>query len=402
MPVRHEVLGPVPIAERPRSERVFRERTPDAVEETLQMHRRRGQEGGEGLERIVDPVPREEGLPVAASPHGARRGGRRREESRQVRGAHEGMVDGEGEHLRVPPPLSLEQKRVQPGRWPEPRRPVGQARHLRNRNGGVARIAHEHDVARAVRHPDGARQQGLVAHAEAGLVPAHAPRAPSDEDADEGPGVTGGRLGHRGRERGAFGRGAIGRVSMNSPRLSMRSFLSCLALLAYACADPAAVEVARPAQGTDVPAPASYSPFALEMSGDAPFRRISFKDVGMSLPEAERGFVYESLAESLSSSLGRRLDAELASHVVHDPALTNPASHLACEGGHIYVDVWSAGEGYGYSLWSGCGEDDRFAHREVAPRDTGDDRVAALLPLAEDMAAQLRSAVASGCFTRHC
>ncbi len=185
----------------------------------------------------------------------------------------------------------------------------------------------------------------------------------------------------------------------------MRPFLLpflCSALLA-ACADPAARTAAAPEPTqAEAPTPASYSPFALAVGGEAPFQLISFKDVGMSLPEDARGYVYESLAESLASSLGRRPDGPLTSHVVHDPTLTDPAAHLACEGGHIYVDVWSSGEGYGYSLWSGCGEDDRFAHREIAAREAGDDTVAALLPLAEDMAAQLRSAVATGCFTRHC
>ncbi|MEO0323602.1 MAG: hypothetical protein AAF447_11645 [Myxococcota bacterium] len=185
----------------------------------------------------------------------------------------------------------------------------------------------------------------------------------------------------------------------------MRPFLLPFALLALvACAEPdARVTPSEPAMAGEGAVAASYSPFALEVSEGAPFRLISFKDVGMSLPEDARGFVYESLAESLATSLRRRADGPLASQVVHDPTLLDPSAHLACEGGHIYVDVWSAGEGYGYSLWSGCGAEDRFAHREVASQQpVSEDAVAALLPLAEDMAAQLRSAVTSGCFTRHC
>jgi hypothetical protein len=128
------------------------------------------------------------------------------------------------------------------------------------------------------------------------------------------------------------------------------------------------------APAAEVAAEPSYSPFVVDVdsaSHDAvPFHLISFKDVGMSLPDdATRQVAYESLAEALSlelADLSGDPGAPTSSSVRHDHGLTHPSAHLACEGGHIYVDVWRSGEGgpYGYSLWSGCGEDDRFAYNE--------------------------------------
>ena len=147
----------------------------------------------------------------------------------------------------------------------------------------------------------------------------------------------------------------------------------------------------------------SYSPFVIHTHHDAlPFALISFKDVGMSLPETERIVAYEALAEALSMDLRREL-TDLSSEVRHTVEILDPAAHVACEGEHIYVDLWKAGGGWGYSLWSGCGEDDEFAHREVASAAVGaEDMTRSLQPLSRDIAEQLMAASRSGCFTRHC
>lgn len=141
-----------------------------------------------------------------------------------------------------------------------------------------------------------------------------------------------------------------------------------------------------------------YSPFLLDVS-EAPFGLISFKDVGMSLPAEERALVYESLAEELSLALRRDL-APMSSMVRHDAAITDPNNHVVCTGRQIYVDLWSEADGWGYSLWSGCSEDDEFAHRAVRVDRT--DRLASLDPLADDIAKSLRAAVRRNCFTRLC
>ncbi len=174
----------------------------------------------------------------------------------------------------------------------------------------------------------------------------------------------------------------------------MRPLLA-LSLLLTACGEPSSRAAAA-----DRAAPADaiiYSPFVVQLQSDTtPFSVISFKDVGMSLPEEERSVVYESLAEGISLEL-----TSMHSSVEHDPSAADPAHHLSCEGQHVYVDVWQRSGGWGYSLWSGCGEDDQFGRHEVAAA-SGEDPIASVDPLAVHIAASLRDAVATGCFTRAC
>ncbi len=159
---------------------------------------------------------------------------------------------------------------------------------------------------------------------------------------------------------------------------------------------PATVTTTTQTVITEEPSAPNYSPFVLDVDADVPFAIISFKDVGMSLPSTDQAFVYESLAESLASELDGR---EIMSRVRHVPEILDPNNHVACEGEHIYVDLWksssSAGDRFGYSLWSGCGEDDRFAFQ--------DERVLATVDaLAQDIASSLSNAVETRCFTRLC
>ncbi len=197
-------------------------------------------------------------------------------------------------------------------------------------------------------------------------------------------------------------------------RFSTYSSLLLLALLTAGCeTDPATAPLQNPEplaavdeaeasdEGSDEP---SYSPFVLHMSrpDGLPFGAISFKDVGMSIPEQERVLAYETLAESLSLELQRRMD-DVAVEVRHTVEILDPAAHLSCEGRHIYVDLWKAGEGWGYSLWSGCGEDDEFAHEEVEPTRVAVAGTAeSFEPLTRDIVASLVDATRTGCFTKHC
>lgn len=168
----------------------------------------------------------------------------------------------------------------------------------------------------------------------------------------------------------------------------------------------------QPAPASDTAAPApNYSPFVLDLHtaapGALPFHVVSFKDVGMSLPDdAARQHAYETLAEALSleiAGLTTELGAPMTSSVRHDHHVTDPAAHLACEGGHLYVDVWRSGADgpYGYSLWSGCGEDDRFAYNESVGPDSGV-ASSAMDPLAEEIAESLEGALRRRCFQRAC
>lgn len=185
--------------------------------------------------------------------------------------------------------------------------------------------------------------------------------------------------------------------------MSVRVF-SCLVLMAcglvMACgqAAPAPDEVAASIVPELAPAPETpdpvYSPFVVQMSTDTPFSVISFKDVGMSLESDEQQQIYETIAEGLAMELGSQMQ--------HDPHSANPDNHLSCEGEHVYVDLWQSGSGWGYSLWSGCGEDDQFAHREVEVSIEADNRIASIQSLTDDIASELRRAVRENCFTRHC
>jgi len=175
---------------------------------------------------------------------------------------------------------------------------------------------------------------------------------------------------------------------------------ACLAVLMVACGAseraPAEEEVASVVPRLE-PAPESpdpvYSPFVVRLD-DTPFSVISFKDVGMSLASDEQQHVYETIAEGLALELGSQMH--------HDPHSADPANHVACEGEHVYVDMWQSGSGWGYSLWSGCGEDDQFAHREISVPNEPDDRLASIDSLTTDIARELRRAVAENCFNRHC
>lgn len=180
---------------------------------------------------------------------------------------------------------------------------------------------------------------------------------------------------------------------------------ACLAVLMVACGAPSDRAPANEADEEIAsvipqlePAPESpdpvYSPFVVHLEDDTPFSLISFKDVGMSLATDEQQHIYESIAEGLALELGSRMQ--------HDPHSADPANHVACEGEHVYVDMWQSGSGWGYSLWSGCGEDDQFAHREIEVEIAANDRVASIDSLTTDIARELRRAVRENCFNRHC
>jgi hypothetical protein len=156
----------------------------------------------------------------------------------------------------------------------------------------------------------------------------------------------------------------------------------------------------------DAPEPAGplYSPWVLEVEGDdASFEEISFKDVGLSSPVEERERVYEAIAMSLAEEIRGDAGLALTSRVRYSEAMSDPSNHLSCAARHVYVDLWQSSrpDRWGYSLWSGCGEDDQFAWREVE-RPRGEDDDAAIASLTRSIAGSLREAVRTGCFTRHC
>ena len=145
-----------------------------------------------------------------------------------------------------------------------------------------------------------------------------------------------------------------------------------------------------------------YSPFVVQVQGSKYFQSISFKDVGLQRPESDPNDpVLEAIAESLSLHLTED-GAGLMTRVAYDEAQLDPGNHTACGQNHIYVDVWRKGErGWGYSLWSGCGEESNFEWREIPDAPAGE-IVDEVEPLTQAIAESLRAASKSECFTKAC
>lgn len=142
--------------------------------------------------------------------------------------------------------------------------------------------------------------------------------------------------------------------------------------------------------------PAKYSPFEVVIDGDLPYDVISFKDVGLGLDHAEQAFAYEAIAESLSLEIPAVLAVQARSRFV--PGRAHPSRHQSCEARHVYVDLWRpGGHGWGYSLWSGCGEDANFALQELPKADGSQ-----VDELARAIAASLAHATRTACFAKHC
>lgn len=152
-----------------------------------------------------------------------------------------------------------------------------------------------------------------------------------------------------------------------------------------------------------------YSPFALRLDGHSAFDVVTFKDVSDPLPDPALQ-IDELMAEAFTIAL-RGTHPGLLTEVVHEPALLDPSNHVFCDRRHLYVDFWRSpqspasvrpdGPRWGYSLWSGCGEDDRFAWQEVdGPAAYGlaeqIDRVV------DDIARRLSVADARACHQRRC
>lgn len=179
-----------------------------------------------------------------------------------------------------------------------------------------------------------------------------------------------------------------------------------VAALAVACSNPDPDPVASAPTDPEpvAEAPPRYSPFVVEVEGDVPFRRITFKQVGPPLMSVDPSLHFEALAQSLALELSSPA-RQLSSETRFDPDVQDPNFHLACGSAHIYVDYWNQGSPtepeYGFSLWSGCSADARFAEDAVnAPTEaTLADQV---IPLAKRIAERLDQATQSRCFRRSC
>lgn len=148
-----------------------------------------------------------------------------------------------------------------------------------------------------------------------------------------------------------------------------------------------------------------YSPFVLKVkSSSSVFQKISFKDVGIQgVDDASREGVYETIAESLSMSLNENMSLSMPASVVYDEEITDPANHLACGSDHLYVDVWQSNDPprWGYSLWSGCGDDDNFVWKEIS-REGSRASTEQVKPLTDSIISELEKAKSRGCYQKTC
>jgi hypothetical protein len=143
-----------------------------------------------------------------------------------------------------------------------------------------------------------------------------------------------------------------------------RHLIAALALAALAgCRAEAPRDAARPADAA-AEAP-TYLPFAVQVDGPLWFQTASFKDVGLrTRSDAQRRAVMEAVTDAFALRLGER---QVPAHATYEPELADPAWHTQCRARHLYVDVWrsTAPDRLGFSLWKGCGADDRVAWTEL-------------------------------------
>ncbi|NJK89625.1 MAG: hypothetical protein HC923_09605 [Myxococcales bacterium] len=137
------------------------------------------------------------------------------------------------------------------------------------------------------------------------------------------------------------------------------------------------------------------------MHDDLPFQRITFKQVGSHRSDIDAHLLFEVLAEAVAMDLHEVSGWRAHSSFV--PEIADPSAHLACSAAHVYVDFWETASpetGWGFSLWSGCTESDRFALGAVV--SSSEDLVQWVKPLSEEIAGTLRDAQIRSCWTRSC
>ena len=107
------------------------------------------------------------------------------------------------------------------------------------------------------------------------------------------------------------------------------------------------------------------------------------------------------MAESLALAL-KASHPTLLIEVVHVPEFMDPNNHLFCADRHLYVDFWGLrkSQDWGYSLWAGCGKDDRFEWRTLHQNSQ---KIAEQMDwVTLDVSLRLKRADQRGCYQRNC
>ena len=142
-----------------------------------------------------------------------------------------------------------------------------------------------------------------------------------------------------------------------------------------------------------------HSPFALRVNGHPSFDSVSFKNVSHGQRVDQHTF--ELMAQSVALAL-KTTHPNVLVEVVHSPTLANPDNHLFCDQRHLYVDFWGTegSQSWGYSLWAGCGHNDRFEWRQLTlPKG---DLATHIDQLSRDLSHRLKHADERHCYQRAC
>ena len=153
--------------------------------------------------------------------------------------------------------------------------------------------------------------------------------------------------------------------------------------------------------------PEYHSPFYLIGEGELMFDSISFTDVGLKPRERTPAdlLILEAIAESLAYELKSHEELDFSASVKHDKSLLDPSNHLRCDKDHLYVALWRGYEPdrWGYSLWSGCHERQKFEWQEVPdPHDDDVDAVTWVEPLTESIVDSIHEAQIEDCYSARC
>ena len=150
-----------------------------------------------------------------------------------------------------------------------------------------------------------------------------------------------------------------------------------------------------------------HSPYVVTGDGDLSFEKITFTDVGLSAPESGPvdQIILEAIAESVAYELRAHEALEFDAEVRYDEALIDPDNHLYCDSDHLYVALWRGYEPdrWGYSLWSGCHEGQKFEWKEIDdPYPAESDPVTWVEPLIDSIVESIDDAHEEDCFVAQC
>jgi hypothetical protein len=216
---------------------------------------------------------------------------------------------------------------------------------------------------------------------------------------------------------------ALGRQVMPNPLTAMTCKTAILAtllvVLSYSCRDQAPPRVnpggmseatirsaddKESTKGAEAKNAYYYSPFVVKLDGGK-FNTVSFKDVGLDRETTDANDpLFEMIAASFAYEISQSEALGYDAQVTYDEKILDPENHLYCGIDHLYIDVWrsTSPDRWGFSLWSGCGEIDNFAWKEVPDTSPSADPTVRVEALTSGIIEALAAAAESNCFQKTC